>query len=290
MREHPLKAVGFTALFTIIASFMGFVEQLFWPGLISYACAIGMLVLCFWLDKKLISLLLALSLLVTKAEAAPKPDTGLGAGCAIAVVVIVVGGVCIYKVSRFCQRRFPPKNTNSPPRDFTVTGAAVGDFGASWDYGSAGSCDCSGELPAPALAEWPNEATTVALNITAGPTLEMTIGMVRGEPQTFLEYQDEVVSQGLFISLQGGGGQHFAHNGISCEPELVPITFNEQTKTICYWGGQGLIKQVIVERSVDLLEWTEFLRTQVAEGTRLQIVDTTQVGRMFYRTRLEENP
>jgi hypothetical protein len=107
------------------------------------ATVVGLFILVwFGLVRKGIVLVLALAIATSSSTKAQEPALPYAVGA----VVVVVGGVAVYKLVKFCQKRFP-KDTNAPPEQASN--------GAAWTYAAMGSCysPASMEQPTNRLVE-----------------------------------------------------------------------------------------------------------------------------------------
>jgi hypothetical protein len=149
VKSHPFKAVGFTCVFSVLSTALAFRDDLVRPGLAVYGVMLSLFVLVLWLDtRKTIAILLAACLLFTSAPPA-QSHTQHTDGCGpviVGIVVVVVGGIAIYKVVRFCQKKFgptPDKGTNAPDDEFTFSAAASSSTASSTDDDAAASYSAS---------------------------------------------------------------------------------------------------------------------------------------------------
>lgn len=284
LRGHPLKSVLFTVIFTAISVVAAFRDDLLVPLCIAFIVVLVLLCLdLLWDLPKLPILLLAGLFCYTPVKAAdpepPQPNAAVG----VAVVVICVGGFCIYKVVKLCQKLFPPKPTNAPPENLTLS-ASGGESGAAYQYSSIGSC----YVPPPSLNAFPFEteiATTFTLNVSIqGGSALTSMHAERGNEssQTWEQFTAEMATHGLFISGIPGGEPQFERDGVPCAPSEVPLSFDLATGRVTQ-HIVGTLRRVSVERSPDLQSWFPFLATDVSDGSGFQVIDTTREGQMFYR-------
>lgn len=228
--------------------------------------------------------ILALILWTNSLQAAEPPIESVG-GVAVGVVVICVGGFCVYKVVKFCQRKFPKEssNTNSPP---AFIPQADGESAASWNYGAIGSCDPT-LTPGPDLVMQETSGTLFTLDVRIDDDGNATVGM-SADPdaatQNWADFQAEVARHGVQITGNPDNSQYFSTNRVPCAPADIAISFDATTKTVDLKDSGGPVKLIEIERSRDLRNWSPFLRTRMGAGGReLRIQDATTAGTMFYR-------
>ena len=271
-----------------------------WSGALTYLFAIFYIAWSLKCVRKAsLCVVLSLSLLTPEPAKAQEPqpigDSVDSVGVAIGVVVICVGAVCTYKVVKFCQKAFPKdKKDGSNTNEFTglIRASADGDageYGASWNYGSPGSCSgYEGDLTA---ASDDASGTQFNLNVLvqSGGAVRttMSVSTGAGATLTFAEFQADVISHGLYISGNRDGASYFSRDGIPCTAYEVPLFFDEDTKSVRHDLG-GTLRHLIVERSKDLAAWTKFLETDVSEGTGFVVSDATREGQMFYRVQVTQ--
>lgn len=310
LRSHPLTAVLFATAFTCIATSLGFRED--WaPTLVPlYGWLVLVLALVILMDtRKLTILLLILSLaLPTKAQEKPEDSQGGegGAGCAavgVAVVVVVVGGYFIYKLVKFCQKKFPKSPaTNDPPAELTFylsgTGGGAIDS-ASFNYSDIGSCfqelcwEGGGAGAGGAggmVVIHPSTTTTLVLQVAhseepgVAKVTPISVKVVTG-PQTSIsweEFRREVAKHG--VQVTGKAGEFFyAHNGEPIPGSLSPISWDPQRRLVRVAQGGQAYYTIVVERSSNLSQWIELLRTEVEVGSVIQVEDTEPTNQHFYR-------
>ena len=273
---RPFVAVGLAVLFSVTSTAAGFRED--WRPLLVSMFGCGLMVFVFSMHRFL-GLIIAITLaLPTKAEEQPVVPVAAG------IVVICVGGFCIYKVAKFCQKHFPKeeKKTNELT-GFSVTSSD--EYGAAWSYNSAGYC----YEPGFQLASVEESPTTFNLDVLvgAGATLRTTMSAVTGPgtSQTFSEFKAEVEKHGLFISDHAEPYPHYERNRIPCSEDVVPISFDPLSKAVTHNTG-GTMRKVVVERSINLVDWFPLLTTEVSEGTGFRVADCTRENQMFYRVQV----
>lgn len=312
MRLHPLKAVFFTMIFTCLATSAAFREDLLiqiisvWFGVLSiwgFVVLRDLTKIPSGIGLKLMALMLAGLFSYSSGQAAdpqPPPPRQDGAGIAIGAVVICVGGYCIYKMVKVCQKLFPKEksaNTNETPGlTFGVNGGGD-EYGASWNYSPIGSC--SDEIDGDTLTTGThgvstNESYVATLNIAVGEWGDVTTSIAAGkdtdgsQSQGWEEFQQEVASHGLVVSGIGDGSKFYSRNRVPCSSEAVPIMFDEVTRAIIHTGGSSYrMRTIIVERSRDFREWTHFMTVNQTFDSGFQVQDLTRYGQMFYRIRVQ---
>jgi hypothetical protein len=291
---QPFTAFSLAALFGSLATAMGLRED--WIPVLLGLFIVGLVVMIVSMWKYtapiVLAVVLALPALDTHAQAPfPEREAQIEPAAlpiAAGVVIICVGGYCIYKLSKFCQKHFPPsdKSTNG---FFGVIVGGGDEYGGAYNYGALGSCY---EPPpsdfAPASQD---DATTFRLNVLLETVYSTRITMTAtpndGTTQTFLQFQQEMLTHGLWVSGQPDGSQSFSRNGVPIDPTMSPITFDPVTKSVRNTlVGEGEMRKITVLRSNDMKHWTEFLTTEVGAGAGIQVVDCTREGQMFYRVEM----
>lgn len=314
MHAHPIKSVIAAAAFSSMATALAFRDDWLTYGSLIYgalAVAFGLFV---W-KSKVVAVLLAVALIAPQAgaqeaekekeaEVAAAPAAGCAAA-AVAVVVVVVGGYCIYKIVKFCQRKFPnsppPPNvgTNAVQTALLATGSDV--YAASWNYDYMGSCNpydpCYGDpesVSRSLTGSQTSSAATTCLDITM--TLDdenevrfntvITTTNGPGSTLSWQEFQDQVRSYGVMVTGNGDQEQYFAKNGVPISASESPIQFNVQQRRVQVHGaGDTPFYTVVVERSDDLIRWDHLLSTEIQPGARFRVDDGVNKGRGFYRMR-----
>jgi hypothetical protein len=203
----------------------------------------------------------------------------------VGVIVICVGGYCVYKVVKVCQKKFPPKDTNAPPESFTAAG---GEYGGATEYSSIGSCLLPPDfVPHEDLTQNP---TTFTINVVvepAGAAVSMSANSDEGTTQTWEQFQAEMASRGLFLTGRPAYLPQYELGGIPCDPSMVPLEFDPLSGRVTQKTG-GDMRRVTIERSWDLTNWAPLLVTDVGVGSGFKVVDTTREGQMFYRVQLSQ--
>ena len=232
--------------------------------------------------KNIVTVLLIITIMAAPLKQARAAMYGVG------VVVICVGTYCVIKVIKICQKKFPPKdsNTNAPPEEFTAAG---GGYGGACEYSSIGSCyqppdfTASSQVPA-------HNPTTFTLSVLVqenGCITTMSADSTEGITQTWDQFQSEMANQGLFITGHPGAPPQFEMNGIPCEAWMVPLEFDSITGRVTHHTGNDL-RRVTVERSPNLIDWYPLLVTDTGVDSGFKVVDTTLEGQMFYRVQVSQ--
>jgi hypothetical protein len=291
---HPLKAIGFAVLFTYIATFAGFRDDLLWPCIGVFSIVLGVFSIVFVLDHKVMVLLCACLLAPNLQAGESEPQPNGAAACA--VVVIVVGGVIIYQLTKFCQKHFP----KTPPQTNNFNGVvleseAAGSAAASYNFSSCGSCD------SPTLRSLGSYVVTN----TVPTTFEIT-GTVRDDGQgngayvvldpprlaqdqgatLFSEYRAAVQSYGIDVSEHGNGEIYYGKDGQRADQESTGIYINTYDRSITVADDPTYnpnVATVVIERSTDMVNWTVMLNTRIAPGYKFKVMDTSLAGQVFYR-------
>lgn len=235
--------------------------------------------------KTLIPITLCLSLVSVQAKD-PEPSIQPAAGYAVGAVVICVGGYCIYKMAKTCQKLFPKKSTNESS-GFAAT--AGEEYAAVYEYSSIGSCYVPPESR-PGVLPVNQNPTTFTLNvmlIPEGALTSMSANSDDGNTQTWIQYQAEMAEHGLFITGHATYQPQFSRDRIPCDAASVPISFEPVTGRITHNTG-GELKRVTIERSPNLTEWAPLLVTDVSDRTGFKVIDTTIEGQMFYRVSVSQ--
>ncbi len=297
--SHPWKAVLFAVFFTFNACVIGNVNATgFRFFLILLVLGLVALFSIVFRDmKKLkttlpvaLALIMAFSSVSSQAAEPPQPSpVGVGVG----VVVVCAGGYCVYKLVKFCQRKFPKEssNTNSPPA-FRPQG---NESAASWNYGSMGSCDPTltpgGDLRFVDGVVGTLFTVDLAVDESGGIAMRTSAQIGDAVTQSWTEFADEIARHGVTVTGSPDGSMYYATNGVPCAPEDVLISFDALTGTVEIKDGSGPVKLIEIERSRDLLAWHPFLRTKVGAGGRgLRIEDATTATSMFYKISVSDVP
>lgn len=247
---------------------------------------------------KPIGLLLAALFLLpnerTRADNPPQPQPIVGAVCG--VVVIVVGGIIVYKLAKFCQRKFSkppdPPSTNDPPANlvFALDGPQP-SYGGANTPSTCPSCPVSfGALAQDAgraASETPFQLTAFVDDSSGAPIVVMTASLV--EPDTQQEdwaaFTADLAGWGLTLSPYHVGASSYSINGQPCDASQSPISFDFAGNVTVDLGGP--LYSVLVERSSDLISWQPILQTFVSAQTPLVVTDVSSERQSFYRVSAE---
>lgn len=275
--RHPIQVALFSCWFSVIATALAFREDWLWPGLALFSMGLAawsVSVLRHFRATLLMTLAIALTLQPAKAEQNEAVPIAVG------VVVICVGGVCVYKAVKFCSRKFP-KSTNAPP---SLTASGSDEIAAAYEYSSPGSC----YVPPDGLSlqEDPTQnPTTFTLGVTVhgeSVTTTMSANNAEGTTQDWTGFATEMAQHGLHLTGRAQSAPQYAQNGVPCDSGAVPLWFDPVTGRIVHDQG-GQLRRVVVERSVDLENWSHLLTTDVSDGSKFAIVDVSRFGQGFYR-------
>lgn len=283
MSHHPFKVVLFTFVFTLVPALMAVTnESFFYPALGAFLFFIIVWVISLWrYSKKIITVLLIGTIMAAPLKQAKAAMYGVG------VIVICVGGYCVYKVVKVCQKKFPPKSTNAPPEEFSAAGS---EYGGACEYTSIGSCWMPPSLNANPFEDLMVNPTTFTLNVIvepAGVITSMTVNNQEGTAQDWASFQAEMASHGLFITGHPSSQPQYEVGGVPCDPSMVPLEFDPFTGRVTHRTG-GDVRRVVVERSPNLVDWAPLLVTDTGVGAAFKVVDTTREGQMFYRVQVSQ--
>lgn len=231
--------------------------------------------------KLLTSIILCVSLVLSAQAKEPEPVFKPAAGYAVGVVVICVGGYCIYKMIKVCQKAFPPRNTNS---NSGFMASSTDEYAGAYEYSSIGSCYVPTEAR-PGVLPAAQHPTTFTLNVMvqeAGVVTTMTVNDDEGTTQTWNQYQAEMAEHGLFLTGHATYQPQFSRGGVPCDGTLVPLEFDQATGRVIN-RTEGDLRRVVIERSPNLVDWSPLLQTDVGVGTGFKCIDTTREGACFYR-------
>lgn len=300
MKAHPLLVAGFSSVFTWLATSIAFLPEWLLMGTVIY-CALAVVVagLIYWQSKALLVLVLSVSLILPPpARAEEQGGTGGAGGCAaaaVAVVVIVIGGIIIYKIGKFCQRKFPktkPPATNDPPAELVMElGGQGGDtsYAAGLNFGELGSCYqgdiCSDQrLPDQVVGSVIVTTCTLLLRVEPETIRLMSMQTQTGNEavQSWAEFVSEAKALGVVITGHAGDFS-YALNGQPIPATASPIRWDASRRLVKVSNGSAPYYTVVVERSNDLFQWVELLRTEVEVGSTIQVQDANPGGQQFYR-------
>jgi hypothetical protein len=315
MKEHPFQSV-FTAASTGILS-TAYAFRPDWHGIWFLGLAVliflAISVTCFERKEKIppkiqiITLLLVLSiatpsnaqLLVEEPPVAEElggsggggvTDPQCGAGGVVAVLVLCAGAYCVYKLIKFCQKKFPRTAKNKEEDSFTFNPDGSPDTdAAAFNYGEMGSCGpCDDELAASLTGGNPDPHVNFILDLEVSVNEEDDVILrpalsTDRTPEsliTFLEFAKEVQEEHAVKITGTSGSEYFSHNGIPIPKEEAAIQFDPNRRAVKVANGDY---SVVVERSFDLQTWETVLHTEVNPGAVVRMVDTTRTGQAFYR-------
>lgn len=289
MRSHPLTAVFYASVFSSLATAMAFADNWF-PILLG--CYVGMIfswaIIAGFQMSKVVVILLCVSLGAPQLNADEREEGGTGGGClvpiGVGVVVVGVGGFVVYKVYKFCQKKFPKeppkkKPTNSPPEEIEGTLPSP-EYAASFDYDEIGSCLCGEGGGSVDLT------TTVTLTLRVdddeGDVRPVSLTTRQGGEswQDWAGFVSEMHERGLTVTGHAGNSS-YSRNGQPMDAESSPFKWQQDRRVVKVGAGNYT---VTVEASPDLRHWFEILKTEVEPGTVIQVQDTSGAA-SFYRYR-----
>lgn len=190
----------------------------------------------------------------------PRPVQPKAGPAAAAVVVVVIGGFVIWKMIRFCKRKFP-KNTNGTPGNAMMNTR----YGAAFSV--SGTCDNDGE-----------DGTGTSFYVMVSPS-----GNVQTVSSSFVQdlkaTQSQVASNGLSM-VPVVGASSYSKDGQPIPEGQSPIKYDGVARVVTVGAGGQMIR---IERSKDLKEWESMGTVNMPAGHTLQIEDASQQGQMFYR-------
>lgn len=286
-KAHPWKATGFfVSMLAIVAYLISILisinsgtktvsaccTEAKWASI----CYLALLVawsLVIWLDcRKVLSVLLALSLLALPARAQEQPKPAVYAGCA--VVVIVVGVVVTVKLKKFCDKYYK-RQTNSPPEELYLSATGSSDTSAAVDNWFCGYCTSAPDLSlVPSL---PGQSETIIEGTISGGNISLTVVTNIG---TYTDFVAEMSALGL--SMQPG--KHYARNGQRANQWDTPILFPQDRGEVPHVIVNGdNPKTTVVFRSFDLSTWTPILTNTIPSGMTPRFEDNTTASAAFYR-------
>ena len=300
MHEHPYKAVGFAVLFTVVATFVGCNDHLWNAGLAAWGLLVAAWSFIYLRDTRKLAAILATVMAITSmpVKAAEREPVN-GGGVVIGIVVVCSAGVCVYKMVKFCQKKFPKEkaaNTNATPEALTWfssdggTGSGGGRSAGAKNFGDLGSCGAEeqSELYNSEGVMMPATLFTIDVRMDAQGRVTTQTGATFGtnDIQGWVDFQAEVATHGVQVTGVPGHTS-YATNGVPCASEDVPIMFDDVTHSVSI-RGTGPSRRCEVERSTDMVAWAPFISVTVSREAGAQIVDASASGAMFYRVRLSE--
>lgn len=276
MHHYPGRVVFLTFVFTLLPVLAAIRDDWKEACAVIFLYWVGAWAVSVWRHgRKCVSILLIAALAI---QARPVK----AAAIAVGVVVVCVGGVCIYKVVKFCQKKLPPNSANTNSNDSFY---AVGDeYGAAYEYSSMGSCYVPPTINSFPWEDLNQNPTTFTLNVMINPdgiSTSMTAYNAKDTTQTWDEFKAEMAGHGLFLTGRPAYAPQFEFNGVPCDASAVPIEFDQATGRVTHRNGE--LRRVKIERSPDLQTWYPLLETDTGVGSGFKVVDTTREGQMFYR-------
>lgn len=201
------------------------------------------------------------------------------AGYAFGALVVCVGGYCLYKVVKICQKKFPPKKSGET-NSFWLTAAGEDEYAGAYEYSSIGSCEPPSVNVLPIDDNSPATTFTIHVLLNNGePSVSMSAS--NQEAQSWDQFASEMAEHGLFLTGHASYEPQFSRNRIPCDSASVPMSFEPNTGRVIHHVES--VVRVTVERSPNLQDWYPLLVTDTGENSRFGVVDTTVSGQMFYR-------
>lgn len=237
--------------------------------------------------KYLLSISLCAMLVTPTKASEPEIVFQPAAGVAVGVTVVAAFGYGTYRLVKFCQKKFPPKQ-NGETNSFGFSASGDDEYAAAYEYSSIGSCN----LPESLISNSPTEgsnSTTFTLNIKLNQNSSSISMSANSDPsiaQTWDEFAAEMAEHGLVMTGRPSWPQ-FSRSRVPCSSASVPLSFDEATGRVIHNTG-GELKRVTVERSLNLQDWYPFLVTDTGERSGLKVIDTTREGQMFYRVSVSQ--
>lgn len=241
--------------------------------LILYLLSLCAVVFLIWIEhKKVLSVLIALSLITLPAKAQERPKPLIYYACG--TVVIVFGVVVVVKVKRFCDEHYK-RQTNSAPEEFFLSGAAGGDTSAAIDNWF---CEYCMSAPDVSLASSPaNHPETIVEGTISGGNISLTVVTNIG---TYSDFVQEMSALGLPMQP----GKHYARNGQRANQWDTPILFPQDRGEVPHVTVVGHnLKTTVVWRSFNLATWTPILTNTIPAGMISRFEDNTASASAFYR-------
>lgn len=223
------------------------------------------------------------------------------AGCvakAVAALVIAGGGYVVYKIAKFCQKKFPkddPQKTNSQPAElnFELGGRGGGpSYAAALNYDNIGSCydgDCNDQNTpdgSGASGTTTGNLTTFTLTLHLSATNLSCVSAEQRKGSEAVQSWPELVqvARAHGVALTGHSGDFsYALNGQPISAEQSPIKWDSERRVIKVGFGSQPYYTITVERSSDLRQWAPVLKTEIEVGNTIQVQDTNPTSQMFYR-------
>lgn len=306
MKNHPIQSVLFATIFASLATFLSFREDLLLGGGIVYFAFALLCGFLIWRYQKtlLVFTLACLLVLPSQAQLAPEeqetaesasPECSAGAAVVV-VVIVVVWGIIIYKLAKFCQKHFP-KNPPPPSKPTNTIPSSLSYFGSdayvsAYNLDYLGSCwedDPCNDMAIPDGQD-ENDSVTTYLTISVNQNNEGKVvlsGIVEAKKgtnyvQSWAEFQAECLEQNVILTGEPGTSYH-SYGGDSIAQEDSPVLYDAERKVIKVGIGSPVYYGVVVQRSKDMRNWVDLLKTEVEIGRTIQIQDTTPTGQEFYR-------
>lgn len=257
LARNPYVVIGFSTLLTVIACVA---PAVVWEWALAYLLVAIAAMVWVWRGTRALALASLLAVpMDADAQQQPQPEIGI-IGVGVGVGVLCAGGYCIFKLAKFCQRKFPKTNQIAQVNAIGGYGPQyAGWFEQPWTY------DCEdADAPAPTTF-------TMTVSPTAGI---LSCSALTGEQnyQSFRSYRDEWAEHGI------GFTNCVALNGSPAPPGSVPLSIEDGTIT-CGSGGSRLV----IESSPDMTRWQPVLSVRTA--TPFLFEDTTIRNSTFYRVR-----
>lgn len=306
MKEHPFQSAFTSATTGILATAYAF-RQDWWGIWILGAALLAFLLISLSSHERknapwrgLFVVLISLSLAVPGnaqevLTTEPPPveqnainDPMCGAGAVVGVVVICIGAFCIYKMIKFCQKKFPRDSAKKETDDVTNPDGSPDTDAGAFNYGEMGSCGPCDDALAAQLAAGNDPHINFMLDLDVLISDDDEVVLIPHvtfdrDPETlisFIEFAKEIQAEHGVKVTGESGSEYFSHNGHPIPKAEAIIQFDQDLRMVKIGAGDY---SVIVERSFDMQTWEQVLHTEVAEGARVRMVDTTRTGQAFYR-------
>lgn len=281
IRLCPFTAVyvsSFMTLLVTLAATVGPPADLIFA--VGFVTMLGAIMVSVWMlgRRGLLPVLLCVALIGIPHSRAERV-----APVVIGGVVVIVGGVIIYKVAKFCQRKFPknPPNTNDPPA-FIMATPGSGTDAAAWTYGSMGSC----YVPPPSFNAASEGPAAINFSIWIKADLTPSITYLHGGEDGIQDvdgWNADLAGWGLSMS-SNGPSESYSHDGVPVPREASPIAFGADLSHMVSVIKDGVPNVTVrIERSYDLVEWGAVLEASVPVGMSLQLDDVSESSQTFYR-------
>lgn len=252
---HWLKFLIYSVSFLAIAIVAALYVELTLTMAVIYCLLSALCLYEIWCDLKPLVVLLLSTVLISTAKAEEPQPVNPGT-VAVAGVVIVGGGYVIYRLAKFCAKKFP-KSTN------TVQSAS---YCAAWPPGMDEYCP-SADLTATYV-----EVSGVIVSTNQSPVLSVRQGGFVTDEDAWI---DSLEALGLSLS---GPGPWFATNG---HPGSAPVWFLSDGQVNV--AGPGAV--MLLEESSDLRQWHTILTTGLPLGLPWTVQLASPARQTFYRVR-----